>query len=281
MIGAIIGDIVGSRFEFKDHCGKDFPLFVSGCCPTDDSFMTLAVANALLLSKGNYDNLEALAEYSMKKIAKTHPSTGWGGNFYKWLFENGSKTDSFGNGAGMRISPVGWVANSEEEVKLLSKKITCVSHNHIEGLKGAEAIAMAVYLARIGKDKEYIRSVMATYYPQLNDKRFCIKNIMGHYGYDEGGMWVTCQGSVPYAIVAFLDGEDFIDVIKNAVGIGGDSDTIGAMAGSIAEAYYGVSLKLEEIALSYLSDDLKGIYYAFNTIKKSRVNKNQGQSTQK
>ena len=273
MIGAIIGDIVGSRFEFKDHSGKNFELFVSGCAATDDSFMTLAIANALLLTKGDYSKLEVCAEYSMKKIAADHPKTGWGKNFYEWLFLGGTKTDSYGNGAAMRISPIGWVANSEEEVKLLSYKVTSITHNHQEGLKGAEAIAMAIYLARTGKNKEYIRSKMIEYYPQLSDSKFNINNLMVTYGYDDAGMWVTCQGSVPQAIVAFLEGNDFIDVIKNAVGIGGDSDTIGAIAGSIAEAYYGVPFELEEQALEYLTDDLKGIYYAFNTIKKSRTNR--------
>ena len=273
MIGAIIGDVVGSRFEFKDHSGKNFELFVSGCVATDDSFMTLAIANSLLLAKGNYSNLESLAEYSMKKIAADHPKTGWGGNFYKWLFEGGTKTDSFGNGAAMRISPVGWVANSEEEVKILSKKVTIPSHNHPEGIKGAEAIAMAVYLARTGKDKEYIKSKMVEYYPHINNPKFNMNYLLTTYGYDEIGMWVTCQGSVPQAIVAFLEGNDFVDVIKNAVGMGGDSDTIGAMAGSIAEAYCGVPYELEQKALEYLTDDLKGIYYAFNTIKRGRTNR--------
>ena len=170
----------------------------------------------------------------------------------------------------MRISPVGWVAESEEQVKLLSKIVTEVSHNHPEGLKGAEAVAMAVYLARVGKSKEYIRQRMQEYYPQLKDKDFTIKNIYGRYGYDEEGNWVTCQGSIPQAIVAFLDSESFEDAIRNAVYIGGDSDTIGAMAGGIAEAYYGISADLEEKALSYLSDDLKGLYYAFETIRKER-----------
>lgn len=273
MIGAIIGDVVGSRFEFKDHSGKDFELFVSGCAATDDSFMTLAIANALLLAKGDYSNLESLAEYSMKQVAQEHPKTMWGGNFYKWLFEGGTKTDSYGNGAAMRISPVGWVATSEEEVKFLSRKVTIPSHNHIEGLKGAEAIAMAIYLARTGKDKEYIKSKMIEYYPQIGDPKFNMNYLFTTYGYDKQGMWVTCQGSVPQAIVAFLEGNDFVDVIKNAVGMGGDSDTIGAMAGSIAEAYYGVSRELEDKALEYLSNDLKGIYYAFNIIKRVRANR--------
>ena len=275
MIGAIIGDIVGSRFEFVEdnYRDKNFVLFGHGCRPTDDSFMTLAVAKALFLSKGDKEKLKDIVVFCMKSVAQAHPNTGWGEKFYKWLFKdsNPKPNYSYGNGAGMRISPVGWVAESEDEVKELSKIITEVSHNHPEGLKGAEAVAMAVYLARIGKSKEEIRAKMQEYYPQLKDENFTIKNIYGHYGYDEQGDWVTCQGSIPQALAAFLDSENFEDAIRNAVYIGGDSDTIGAMAGSIAEAYYGVPVELEEKALSYLTDDLKGLYFAFELIRKNRV----------
>ena len=275
MIGAIIGDIVGSRFEFVEdgNRGKDFALFASGCRFTDDSLMTLAVAKSLLLSKGNYDNLGELTIQIMKDIAKPYPRIGWGGMFYKWLFERSVPYNSYGNGAGMRISPVGWVAESEEEVKILSKKVTEISHNHSDGIKGAEAIAMAVYLARIGKSKEEIREKLQEYYPKLKDKNFTIENIHGCYGYDDYGDWVTCQGSIPQAIIAFLDSTSFEDAIRNAVCIGGDSDTIGAMAGSIAEAYYSVPIELEEKALSYLPEDLQGLCHAFRTIKKPCIQK--------
>ena len=275
MIGAIIGDIVGSRFEFvEDGCrGKDFALFASGCRFTDDSLMTLAVAKSLLLSKGNYDNLGKLTTQVMKDIAKPYPRIGWGAMFYKWLFERSVPYNSYGNGAGMRISPVGWVAESEEEVKMLSKKVTEISHNHPEGIKGAEAVAMGVYLARIGKSKEEIREKLQEYYPKLKDKNFTIENIHGGYGYDDYGDWVTCQGSIPQAIIAFLDSTSFEDAIRNAVCIGGDSDTIGAMAGSIAEAYYSVPIELEEKALSYLPEDLQGLCHAFRTIKKPCIQK--------
>lgn len=275
MIGAIIGDIVGSRFEFVEdgYRGKDFALFASGCRFTDDSLMAFAVAKSLLLSKGNYDNLGELTIQIMKDIAKSYPRIGWGGMFYKWLFERSVPYNSYGNGAGMRISPVGWVAESEEEVKELSKIVTEVSHNHPEGIKGAEAIAMAVYLARIGKSKEEIREKLQEYYPKLKDKNFTIENIHGCYGYDDYGDWVTCQGSIPQAIIAFLDSTSFEDAIRNAVCIGGDSDTIGAMAGSIAEAYYGVPFELAEKALSYLPNDLQGLYHAFRTIKKPCIQK--------
>lgn len=275
MIGAIIGDIAGSRFEFieNDHRDKNFEFWGNGCTPTDDSFMTLAVAKALYLAKGDKEKLKNNIVFCMKSVAQDHPRTGWGEKFFKWLFleSNPKPYNSYGNGAGMRISPVGWVADSEEEVKELSKIVTEVSHNHPEGLKGAEAVAMAVYLARVGKSKEYIRERMQEYYPQLKDEKFIIKNIYGHYGYDDLGNWVTCQGSVPQALAAFLDSNGFEDAVRNAVWIGGDSDTIGAMAGSIAEAYYGVPPEMEEKALSYLTDDLKGLYYAFEAIRRPRT----------
>lgn len=276
MLGAIIGDIAGSRFEFFEDDfkrPKEFAFFMPSCSATDDSLMTLAVAEALILSKCDPEVLKTKVVSCMQRIARKHPDTGWGERFYQWLFKeyDPQPYNSYGNGAGMRISPVGWVADSEEEVKLLSRIVTEVSHNHPEGLKGAEAVAMAVYLARIGKSKEYIRERMIEYYPQLADKSFTIQKIHAFYGYDDEGMWVTCQGSIPQALIAFLDSVSFEDAIRNAICIGGDSDTIGAMAGSIAEAYYGVSYELEDAALEYLSEDLTRIYYAFETIKRKRV----------
>ena len=275
MIGAIIGDIVGSRFEFveDDNRGKNFALFTGECCATDDTLMTVAVAEALYLCKGDYSTLAAKTINCMRAIARAHPNTGWGEKFYHWLFDSNSSSpiNSFGNGAGMRISPVGWVANSEEELKALSATVTGVTHNHPEGMKGGEAVALCVYLARTGADKQTIKKRAAEYYPILNDKSFTIANLQASYGYDELGYWVTCQGSVPHAILAFLESDGFEDAVRNAVSIGGDSDTIGAMAGSIAEAFYGVPLELEEKAFSYLSDDLKGICYAFELIRKPRI----------
>ncbi len=275
MLGAIIGDIVGSRFEFKedDNRRKNFAFFAPACCPTDDTFMTIAVAKALILAKGDLERLKAIVGDCMKEVARAHPHTGWGGRFYRWLFVDKPSLpyNSYGNGSAMRVSPVGWVAESEEEVVELSRAVTEITHNHPEGIKGAEAVAMGVYLARIGKDKEYIRKRLSEYYSELNDEKFTIAKIYGHYGYDDDGNWVTCQGSVPQALVAFLDSTDFEDAVRNAVYIGGDSDTIGAMAGAIAEAYYGIPLAMEMQATDYLSDDLKSIYYAFETIKRKRV----------
>ena len=279
MIGAIIGDIVGSRFEFVEDGirGKNFNFFIENCRATDDTFMTLAIAKALLFSKGDKEKLKKCVVDCMKSIAYDHPNTGWGAKFYNFLFKDkySKPYNSMGNGAGMRISPVAWVATTEEEVMELSRIVTEVSHNHPEGLKGAEAVAMAIFLARTGKDKNYIRKRMEEYYPIIKDKFFTIKDLSGRYGYDDYGNWVTCEGSIPHAIIAFLESTDFEDAVRNAVSIGGDSDTIGAMAGSIAEAYYGVPYELEEEALKYLSDDLTGIYYAFETIKKKRIKRDE------
>lgn len=273
MLGAIIGDVAGSRFEFVNLLGreKNFEMFARNCRITDDSLMTLAVAKALIEAGDDRDKLGETAVRCMKEVAHLHPNVGWGERFASWLFldEKTHPYNSFGNGAGMRISPVGWVAESEDDVKVLSKIVTEVSHNHPEGLKGAEAVAMGVYLARTGKDKAEIREKLANYYPRLKDETFTIENIYGQYG-RERGMWVTCQGSVPHAIVAFLNGTDFEDCIRNAVHIGGDSDTIGAMAGSIAEAYYGIPEDMKAKALTYLSDDLIGIYENFEAIRKPR-----------
>lgn len=263
MIGAIIGDIVGSRFEFTNHYGKDFTLFNKDCRFTDDTLMTIAVAKALLISKDNINNLGGVTTQVMKEIAKDYPNIGWGNSFYNWLFVKSVPYNSFANGAGMRISPVGWISNSENEVKTLSKIVTEISHSHPSAIKGAEAVAMAVYLARNGKDKSYIKERLSVYYPVLNDKLFSINNLIGKYGYDKLGRWITCEGSIPYAIVAFLDGENFEDVIRNAVGLGGDSDTIGAMAGGIAEAYFGVPTEIQKTALSYLPKNLLEIIDSF------------------
>ena len=167
----------------------------------------------------------------------------------------------------MRISPVGWIAKSEDELKTLSKAITEISHNHPEGIKGAEAVAMGVYLARIGCDKDEIRRRLAEYYPELLSKYFTVDRLRTSYGYDEAGDWVTCQGSVPQAIVCFLDGSGFEDAVRNAISIGGDSDTIGAMAGSIAEAYYGIPDAIKNSIMKYLPSEVYEIYKSFEKLQ--------------
>ena len=271
MLGAIIGDMVGSRFEFKSFKSRDFKLFTEDCRPTDDSLMTLAVAKGLTRYGGDEERLWPLTADYMHDIAKRHPNVGWGGRFYRWVFGlDSSPQQSFGNGAGMRISPVGWVAKSEEEVKRLSRLLTEYTHGHPEGLLGAEAVAMAVFLARGGMEKNQLyRRMTEDYYPEIDS--FTLDSIRPIYDIDDRGDWVSCRGSIPHALRAFFESEDFESAIRNAVSIGGDADTVACMAGAVAEAYYGVPLWMEDAAVGLLPDDLVSIYYAFNTVKRKRI----------
>ena len=271
MLGALIGDVVGSRFEFKDYKSKDFVLFTPECHPTDDSLMTLAIAKALVLCRTDESRLAETTERCMRQIARLHPGAGWGYMFYQWVMGyNPNRPRSLGNGAGMRISPVGWVADSEDDVKRLSRTVTEISHGHPEGLLGAEAVAMAVYLARTGVSKDEIyRRMITDYYPEIDT--FTLDSIRPTYEVDDAGLWVTCRGSIPQALRAFFEAESFEDTLRCAVSIGGDADTITAMAGSVAEAYYGVPDWMEERLLTYLHSNLSDIYHAFSLIKRPRV----------
>lgn len=239
MFGAIIGDIAGSRFEFYTHKSKDFRFFAPRCRLTDDSVMTLAVAAALMEAGDDLDVLPACAVHWMQKLGAMYPKAGYGGRFYDWIFSPDPKPyGSWANGAAMRVSPVGFWARSEGEVKALSRAVTAVTHDHPEGIRGAEAIAMAVYLARTGADMAAIRERIERDYYEID---FTLDAIRRTYRFD-----VSCQGSVPQALEAFFESNSFEDAIRNAVSIGGDSDTIAAMAGGVAEAYYGIP---EDIAL--------------------------------
>jgi type I restriction enzyme M protein len=271
MIGAIIGDIVGSRFQFVDYKSKDFDFFHDGCQATDDTFMTLAIGKAFAACADLTDlnTLQTLTILYMKEIARAHRDTGWGANFYKWLFEKSVPYNSCGNGAGMRVSPVGWIASTEEEVRTFSKAVTEISHNHPEGLKGAECVAMAVFLARNGASKEEIKARLTRdYYPEL--ATMTLDKIRPTYCIDEYGSWVTCQGSIPQAMTAFFESENFEDAVRGAISIGGDADTIGCMTGAVAGAYYGVPQEMEARALSYLSTDLRLAYFAFEGLLRRR-----------
>lgn len=266
MIGAIIGDIVGSRFEFNNHRSKDFELFTDVCEATDDSIMTLAVAKAIMETEKNtkhssedyynseyYSLLKRLTIKYMQEIGRNYPNCGYGGNFGHWIFSNNPKPyNSYGNGAAMRISPVGFIGRSEQEIWDLSRTITSITHNHIEGLKGAEVTAIAIFMARFGFTKSEIRDKINTNYYPLN---FTIDEIRSSYEFNE-----TCQATVPQAIAAFLESTSFEDAIRTAISVGGDSDTLAAITGSIAEAYYGVPEDLRIKALTYLDDDLRAIY---------------------
>ncbi len=267
MLGAIIGDIVGSRFEFNNYRGKDFELFTDDCQVTDDSIMTIAVASAIMeteklikpspgrdrLDDNYYSFLEKFAIKYMQAIGRKYPDSGYGGLFSRWIFSDNPKPyNSFGNGAAMRISPVAYIASNECELCKLSEVVTGVTHNHEEGLKGAEATAIAVYMARCGHTKDGIKNkIINNYYPL----DFSIDEIRDTYQFNE-----TCQGTVPQAIEAFLESTSFEDDIRTASSVGGDSDTLAAITGGIAEAYYGVPTNVKEKTLSYLDDYLLSIY---------------------
>lgn len=232
IFGAIIGDIVGSRFEFDNIKSKDFELFDSECSITDDSYMTIACAKALLEYKSDSRDLSEIAKECFQSIGREYQSS-YGKQFHLWLISEDPKPyNSFGNGSAMRISPVAYVSANIEEVKVLSKKITEISHNHPEGIKGAEATAIATYLALSGKDKNSIKKYISDNYYNLD---FKLDYIRDSYGFDG-----SCQGTVPFALEAFFESSSFEDAIRNAISIGGDSDTIGAICGGVAGAYYGV-----------------------------------------
>lgn len=256
MIGAIIGDIVGSRFEFNNHRDKDFELFTDECSVTDDSIMTIFVAKALLECNGDYSDLSNKTIKSMQGIGRLYPNCGYGGYFNNWIFsENPKPYNSYGNGAAMRISPVGFVTKNIAKAKELSRNVTEISHSHPEGIKGAESVAVAIVLARQGKSIEEIKEHINKHYYKID---FILDEIRDTYTFN-----ATCQGSVPQAFEAFFESTDFEDAIRNAISIGGDSDTLAAITGGIAEAYYGVPMKIRKSAESYLDSQLLKILITF------------------
>lgn len=245
MLGAIIGDIVGSRFERHNHKSKDFELFTDQCGFTDDTAMTVAIAKALLECNGDYTDLSNHAIRCMQEIGQKYPNAGYGQIFYLWLHhKNPGPYRSYGNGSAMRVSPVAYVAKTEKECIQLAKAVTQVSHDHPEGIKGAEAAALATWGALNGATKSMIQKRIEDQYYILD---FAIDEIRPKYRFD-----ASCQGSVPQAIEAFLESENFEDTIRIAVSLGGDSDTIAAIAGGIAGAYYGVPNDLRLKAIEYL-----------------------------
>ncbi len=267
MLGAIIGDIVGSRFEFNNHRSKDFLLFSDECFVTDDSIMTLAVAKAIMDTEKAVMKLQGkehfeleyhrlLGELSvqcMQEIGRNYPNCGYGGMFSTWMFSEHPKPyNSFGNGAAMRISPVGFFAKTEREAIALSKTITSVTHNHPEGLKGAEATVIAIHMARHGFSISEIKQrIIDDYYAIY----FTIDEIRSSYQFNE-----TCQETVPQALACFFESTSFIDAIRLAISLGGDSDTIAAITGAIAQAYYGVPENIRDKALMYLDKELRSVY---------------------
>lgn len=233
LYGAVIGDIVGSKYEFNNIKHKNFPLFSDGCSYTDDTIMTIAVANALIRSRKDIKEFAPALIEEMQNLGKKypHPQGGYGGRFSQWLQSPDPQPyNSFGNGSAMRVSPCAIYAVKLEEAMSLAEISASVTHNHPEGIKGAKAVAAAIFLAKIGKSKSYIKEYIEKNFYELNQS---IDEIRQCYTFDE-----TCQGTVPQAITAFLESDSFEDSIRNAVSIGGDTDTIGAITGSIAWAFY-------------------------------------------
>lgn len=254
MLGAIIGDIVGSVYEFESDKTKDFELFTKESRLTDDSMMTIAVgcacAKAVLSDE---EDFKSWVIYYMRKIGREFPSAGYGYHFFRWVKSDFMGAyNSFGNGSAMRVSSVAWVAKSLEEAEKLAKWSAEVTHNHPEGVKGAQAVAAAIYLARIGKSKLEIKEYIEQNYYVLD---FTLDRIRPTYEFN-----VTCQGNVPQAIQCFLESTDFEDAIRNAVSLGGDGDTQAAMAGAIAEAYYEIPDDITGKAFEYFDNKTKYYY---------------------
>ena len=259
MYGAIIGDVVGSAFEAFPTKDKDFEMFGPNCRLTDDSVMTVAVAEALMALGGNESEEEIKTAFgkSMKKWGRAYPRAGYGGRFFGWLMRDEMEPYySYGNGSAMRVSPCGWLYGDMESTRKMARLSAEVTHNHPEGIKGAEAIAAAIYMARTGASKEEIKSYIEKEFG-YDLERSC-EEIRPNYFFD-----VTCQGSVPEAIIAFLDGSDYEDVVREAVSLGGDSDTQGAIAGSIAEAFYGIPESVVNEAKKKIPQDILEVIERF------------------
>ena len=259
MIGALIGDIIGSVYEFNNIKSTDFELFYEESYFTDDTVMTLAVAKWLIEDD---THTEQHLIRCMQELGRRYPDAGYGGTFYRWIFQDDPQPyNSWGNGAGMRVSPVGLYAKSLDEALRLAEITASVSHNHPEGIKGAQAVAASVFLCKEGNTKAEIKDyVERTFGYDLS--RTC-DEIRPNYRFD-----VSCQGSVPEAIIAFLEGNSFEEVLRLAISLGGDSDTIACMACGIAACMYPIPDDIAEICDEILTDDLRWIKNKFIDITK-------------
>ena len=253
IIGAIAGDIIGSTHEFRPIKTKEFSLFNKRSRFTDDTIMTLAVAKWLINDKDSKDELVDQLQY----FGNAYPNGGYGRMFKEWLLtENPNPYGSWGNGSAMRVSPVAWVGESLEEVQKLAKLSSIVTHDHPEGVKGALATADAIYLARIGSSKEEIKNHVEIRYGY--DLNRTIDEIRPFYKFD-----VSCQGSVPESIICFLEAEDYEDTVRNCISLGGDADTMAAIAGGIAAAYWEVPREIQYKAIERLDYELLNVLIEF------------------
>ena len=275
MFGALVGDIIGSHFEFNNTKSKNFTFFNDDTIFTDDSVLTLAISKYFLtfLNETNKDELIKL----VKETAQKYINAGYGPSFLRWINSNSSLPyNSYGNGAAMRVSPVAYVSNSLEETIKLSDFVTSITHNHEEGLKGARCIATSIYLLLHGATKNEVKEYVEKNYYQLN---FAYQDLVQNYKFE-----ISCQKSVPQAIYIFLISKNYIDALRNAISIGGDSDTISDMVLALSEAYYlnknnkegyQITNSLSKIekdeilyinsnSLNYLTEDLLEICKVFN-----------------
>ena len=259
MLGAIFGDIIGSVYEWDNIKTKDFELFSPRCFFTDDTVMSIAVADACLtwIETKDIELFKAAVIREMQRLGRMYPNAGYGEMFCKWLsVDNPKPYNSFGNGSAMRVSPTAYVVSALEDAELLAKASAEVTHNHPEGIKGAQSVAAAIFLARTGKSMSEIKSYIEEIYYELD---FTLDEIRSDYIFD-----VTCQGSVPQALAAFFESTGYEDAIRNAISIGGDSDTIACITGGVAEAFYGIPEEIQQKGFQYFNDaHLLDIYHRF------------------
>jgi len=265
MLGAIIGDIVGSPYEFHNIKTTDFPFFCEQSKYTDDTVMTIAVASGLCQCLDDPEaSREAIID-AMHDFGNQY-KVGYGGNFAQWIFKRHRQPyGSYGNGSAMRVSSVGWLYNSLNDVERYAEISAAVTHNHPEGIKGAQAVATAIFMARTGSTKKQICHHITSRYGY--DLSRTLDQIRPNYTFSE-----ICQTSVPEAIIAFLESDNFEDAIRKAISLGGDSDTIGAITGSIAEAFYHDLPKwIVDDALSRLDDQLRDTIIYYQEISLHRI----------
>ena len=266
MYGAVLGDIIGSPYEFdQGDKTKDFPLFSAESTYTDDSVMTLAVADAFLslLPEATDEDIRCQLIQSMQTYGRKYPYAGYGGMFRGWLGSRFPEPyNSYGNGSAMRVSSAAWLFDDLETVRRMARLSAEVTHNHPEGIKGAEATASAIYLARTGSTKAEIKAYIEANF-NYDLSRSC-DEIRPTYHHVE-----CCQETVPEAITAFLEGESFEDVIRTAVSLGGDCDTLTCIAGSIAEGFYGVPEELKQQCRQRLPEELLAVLQRFDAFRES------------
>ena len=265
MFGAVLGDIIGSRFEFdRGDRTKNFELYSKYDSFTDDTVMTVGVAEGLLNSDkdASEETVKHCLIESMQKYGKRYPHAGYGARFYRWVLGDDPKPyGSWGNGSAMRVSAVGWLYDSLDKTREVARWTAQISHNHPEGIKGAECTAAVIYLGRTGRNKEEIKEyVISEFGYDLSES---LDELRRRHRHDE-----SCMDSLPKALISFFEGISYEDIIRNAVSLGGDTDTIAAIAGAMAEGYYEIPENILEKGKAYLSDDLKQVLEKISTERK-------------